>query len=297
MSQSVDQSFVRQYERDVHHIFQRQGGYLRMAVRMKNNVVGRSTTFQKIGKGAATTKARHGVITPMNQDHTPIQCNLEDFYAGDWVDKLDEAKIFHDERNAIAKGGAWALGRKVDDQILVIASTTSETTQTWTTTSAATVRNSLLDWITALFTNDVNNDGELYATLSTQGYAMAATVEEFSNADFVAANGRTFVEGAPSGGMWKDWMNVKWKMHTGGPGHATATSEQFAWHKTAIGYATGKHSSNVAAGGNEVMADITWHGDRAAHFVNHLMSGGACLIDTTGVIQSNVDDTASLPTT
>ena len=111
MSTSVDVAFVRQYEKDVHHIFQLEGGHLRPSVRLKTNVVGRSTTFQKIGKGVATTKARHGVITPMNQSHTAIECALVDFYAGDWVDQLDEDKISHDERMAIAKGGAWALGR------------------------------------------------------------------------------------------------------------------------------------------------------------------------------------------
>jgi hypothetical protein len=43
-----------------------------------------------------------------------------------------------------------------------------------------------------------------------------------------------------------------------------------------------------------VSADITWHGDRAAHFVNHLMSGNAVMIDDTGVIEGNYDDTAAI---
>ena len=64
MSTSVSTSFVKQYERDVHHLFQRQGGILRNSVRLKTGVKGSSTHFQKIGKGKATSKARHGVITP-----------------------------------------------------------------------------------------------------------------------------------------------------------------------------------------------------------------------------------------
>ncbi len=42
------------------------------------------------------------------------------------------------------------------------------------------------------------------------------------------------------------------------------------YHKTAIGA--------------EVKTDITWHGDRAANFINNMMSQGACLIDTAGVV-------------
>ena len=44
-----------------------------------------------------------------------------------------------------------------------------------------------------------------------------------------------------------------------------------------------------------IAADITWHGDRAAFFVNHYMSGGAALIDDTGVIELTLDDSATLP--
>ena len=87
MSTTITNAFTRQYEKDVHHVFQRMGGYLRPTVRLKSGVVGKSTTFQKIGTGVATTKARHGIITPMNQTHTAIECTLADFYAGDWVDR------------------------------------------------------------------------------------------------------------------------------------------------------------------------------------------------------------------
>lgn len=295
MSTSIDTSFVRQYERDVHHEFQRFGGYLRQTVRMKTDVVGSSTTFQKIGSGTATTKARHGTITPMNQDHTAIQCTLEDFYAGDWVDRLDEAKINHDERMAIAKGGASALGRKCDDQIITQLDATTQSTVSWTVTSSAAVRNSLLEMTEALDNNDVPVDGDRFGLLTPRAYSMAATVEEFSSADYVMATGMTFTDGAPTANRFKDWMGVKWKMHTALPGKGTATAKVFTYHKSAVGYATGAHAGNVAT--NEgVAADITWHGDRAAHFVNHMMSGGACLIDDTGVIEGNLDDTASIPT-
>jgi hypothetical protein len=36
---------------------------------------------------------------------------------------------------------------------------------------------------------------------------------------------------------------------------------------------------------SEVMTDITWHGDRAAHFVNNMMSQGSVMIDPTGVVR------------
>lgn len=90
-------------------------------------------------------------------------------------------------------------------------------------------------------------------------------------------------------------MGVMWKVHTDLPDKGLATAKVFAWHKLSVGYATGAHAGNVAS--NEgVAADITWHGDRAAHFVNHMMSGGSVLIDTTGVIEGTLDDTQAIPT-
>lgn len=293
MSTSLPNSFIRQYEADVHDVFQREGGYLRSTVRMKTGVVGKSTTFQKIGKGIATTKARHGVVTPMNQDHTAIECLIEDFYAPDWVDKLDEAKTNIDERAAIARGGAWAIGRKVDEQILTVLDTTTEATVTITVTNRATIRASFSAFVEALWDNDVPNDGMVFGVLTPRAWSQAELLEEFSSADYVDAGGRAYTTGMPTGGKFKDWKGVKWMMHTGCPGKGTATAKLFVWHKNSIGYAAGAHANNNAEN-DAIRADIWWSGERQAHLITHCMSGGSTLIDTTGVIEANIDDTAAI---
>jgi len=295
MSTSIDQAFIREYESDVHLVFQRQGGYLRRTVRMKTNILGKSTTFQKIGKGVATTKARHGVITPMNQDHTPHEATLYDFYAGDWVDKLDEAKTNIDERMALVRSGAFALGRQVDDQIITLLDATTQDVITITVTSSAAVRNGLLELVEALDDNDVPNDGNRYGLLTPRQWSQAMTVEEFNSADYVGVEGQEFKKGTAFAQKWKDFLGVKWQMHSGLPGKGTTTAKGFVWHKDAIGYATGRHAGNVAEA-EQVSADITWHGDRAAHFVNHCMSGGGVLIDDTGVIEANSNDETAIAT-
>lgn len=296
MSNSIDQSFIRDYVADVHAVFQRMGGYLRNTVRTKDNIVGKSTTFQKVGKGTATTKARHGVITPMNQDHTPIECTLADFYAGDWVDKLDEAKTNIDERMAIAQGGAWALGRKVDDQILTQMALTTASTLTFAVTSLIAVRNSLIEIVEAMDAADLPDDGNRYVLLTPRAWSQAEVVEQFSSADYVSEGEKSFANGSQTFGRWKSWRGAKWGHHTGLPGVTTASAKCFAWHKNGVGFATGAHAGNAAQNGS-VSADITWHGDRASHFVNHMMSGGACLIDDTGVIDIDIDDTVAIVTT
>ena len=294
MSTSIDTAFITSYGERVHHIFQRMGAQLLNAVFHIPNVVGSTQVFPKVGTGTATTKARHGTITPMNQAHTAPSATLADFYAGDWVDKLDEAKTNISIKEQYAKGGAMALGRKIDDQITTILDTTTETVITLTVTSKAAIHASLLEFVEAVFDNDVPNDGEIYGALTPRAWSQAMTVDAFSRSDFIGFDGLPYKQGAPVG-RWKDWMGVKWTMHTGLPGKGTATAKCFAWHKTAVGYASARSAGNIA-GNAAVSADITWHGDRAAHFVNHMMSGGAALVDTTGVIEANLNDTTAIAT-
>ena len=105
---------------------------------------------------------------------------------------------------------------------------------------------------------------------------------------------------------WKDAIGsiverIQSSLNRTGPesiaGIGGATTKGFLYHKSAIGYAAGALSGNVSqTGGKTLSADITWHGDRAAHFINHWMSGGACLIDDSGVIEANWSETGSIPT-
>lgn len=291
MALQITNSFVRQYESDVHDEFQRRGTKLLSTIRWKSEVVGTSTTFQKIGTGTATTKSRHGTITPMNQDHTAIVCTLSDFYAGDFVDKLDESKINIDERQAIARGGANAIGRKVDDQIITILNSTTQATQAWVLTSAATIRASLVEMVEALDANDVDDDGDRWGLLTPRAWSQALMVNEFSSADFVGAD-LPFVKRTQA----RSWMGVNWMRHTGLPGVATTTANVYVYHKMSTGYASAAHGGGNSDNG-PIVSDITWHGDRASHFVNNMMSGGSCLIDDLGVIEGSLNDTTDIVTT
>lgn len=296
MSTSIDTAFVTSYEAKVHEVFQRKGSHLKDAVRQKTDVVGSTAVFQKIGTGTATTKARHGTITPMNQTHTAPSCTLADFYAGDWVDKLDEAKTNINERDVIASGGAMALGRKVDDQITTVLDSTTQSVITLTVTSKAAILATAIEFAEAAWDNDVPNDGEVYAVVTARYWSQLMLLDQFQRAEYVNASGQSFVTGPMVGaGRWKDWMGIKWKMQTGLPGAGTSTAKCFIWHKSAVGYAVAKSAGNIA-GQEAVAADITWHGDRAAHFVNHMMSGQAVLIDDTGVIEGNLNDTTGIAT-
>ena len=153
-----------------------------------------------------------------------------------------------------------------------------------------------IEFAEAAWANDVPNDGEVYCIITPRYWSQLMTIDQFQREEYVSADGMAWKQGPAVGrGRWKDWQGIKWKMQTGLPGAGSATAKVFIYHKTAVGYAIAQSAGNIA-GNNAVAADITWHGDRASHFVNHMMSGNAVMIDDTGVIEGNLNDTTAIVT-
>jgi hypothetical protein len=258
------------------------GTMLRNTVRVKNNVKGESTTFQKVGKGTAGTKSRHGKVPVMNVEHTNVECTLADYYAGDWVDKLDELKINIDERRVLSEAGAYALGRKTDDLIITAAEATTNTAIT-----GATLNDGLdLTDATALMqefgNSDVPDDGQRFAVIGWAQWNHLLQLPQFASQDYVPSAEMPYTRGTQA----KRWLSFIWiPMSTsdGGLGNDGTSTKCLFYHRSALGHAIG----------SEVQSDITWHGDYAAHFVNNMMSQGSILIDGTACIAADINDTLS----
>lgn len=274
MSTSITTAFVKQFEREVHESYQRMGSKLLGAVRSIPNVKGSSTVFQKVGKGTASTKSTHGMVPVMNVSHTSVECALLDYYAGDWVDRLDELKINHDERQVIANAGAYALGRKTDD--LIISSLATAGTLTIADSNIGMTRDKVLKAFELLGENDVPDDGQRFAIVGWQQWSELLKITEFSSSEFVGSEELPY-----KGTQAKKWLGTTWIPHSGLPIDGSDIRKCFWFHKNAIGHASG----------SDVQTDITWHGDRAAHFVNNMMSQGSVLIDGGGVVVVSCDET------
>lgn len=274
MSSSIDQAFIKQFESEVHAAYQRQGSKLRNTIRTVNGVKGSSTTFQKVGKGTAGTKSTHGMVPVMNLSHSSVECVLNDYYAGEWVDKLDELKINIDERQVVAAGGAYSLGRKTDE---IIISALSGATQTVADGNVGMTLDKVMSAFETLGNNDVPEDGQRFGIVGWKQWAQLLQIDEFANADYVSAENLPFKQMTQA----KMWLGTMWMPHSGLPKDANDIRACFWYHKTAVGHASAL----------DVTSDITWHGDRASHFINNMMSQGACLIDTLGVVEIFCDET------
>lgn len=268
MSTDVDDAFVKQYESDVHMAYQRMGSKLRSMVRVKNNVKGTSTTFQKVGKGTAVQKARHAQISTMDVSHTPVECTLGDWYAGDYIDKLDELKLSIDERMVVAQSGAAALGRKTDDLLTTAMDGTSNTV---TEGGTALLTAAKISTVFNYFGNqDVPDDGDRYWAVGPNQWTDLLGIAAFSSADYVGMDQLPYKGGMSA----KRWQTFMW-FGFSGLDLASNIRKTFAFHRTGVGHASGA----------DVASEINYIPERVAHLATSYMSQGSCLIDDTAVYE------------
>jgi hypothetical protein len=164
MAVTIDQAFIKQFESEVHQSYQRQGSKLRSTVRTIDNVNGSSAVFQKVGKGAASTKSAHGMVPVMNLAHLTVEATLTDYYAGDWIDRLSELKTNINERQVIASAGAYAIGRKTDELIINVLAGVSAPQEIADGNVGMTL-DKVMAAMALLGAADAPDDGERYAVV------------------------------------------------------------------------------------------------------------------------------------
>ena len=145
----------------------------------------------------------------MNLDHTPVECVLTDYYAGDWVDELDELKTNVDERRVVASAGAYALGRKSDELIIAELNKATNSVQT---SSAGLTKLKIFEALEFLNANDVPDDGQRFGVVGVHQWNELLSMDEFSKASYV---GDTYplLKGTES----RKWMGVNWILHNSLP--------------------------------------------------------------------------------
>lgn len=284
MASTVDQAFVKQYEADVKLAYQQMGSKLRGTVRTKAGVKGASLRFQKVGKGTASSKTRAGDIPLMEAVHSYIDITLADYYAGDYIDHLDEYKTNIDEKKVILDTSAGAIGRKMDELIITAAALTSSSKGTGAAlevgaTASANAFKLIKQAITVLNKNDVPDDGQRFVLVTPEVWDLLLDEDKFSRAAYVGED-LPFLKGTEA----RKYMNCNIMVHTGltvtNAVGATQYSTCLAYHKTAIGLGEAEF----------IESDIWWDGRKASHFIHNRMSGNAGLIDVLGCVKILVNN-------
>jgi len=264
MANTIDQAFIKQFETEVHMAYQRMGSKLRNTIR-STNVTGSTARFQKIGTGSASTKSRNGDVTTMELAHTNVEATMSDYYAAEYIDKLDELKININERQAVAQSAAAALGRQTD-ALIVAAMDAGANATAIADTSGALVKADLLTLFETFGTADIPEDGQRYLAMSPAGFADLFNINEFASSDFVGPQNLPF-----AGGMtMKEFLGFKIFSTS-----AVAGGKNFAYHTTAVGIGIN----------SDVQTEVNYVPQKVAHLATSMMSMGSVAIDANGIYE------------
>ena len=264
MANTIDQAFIKQFETEVHMAYQRMGSKLRNTIR-STNVTGSTARFQKIGTGAASTKTRNGDVTTMELAHTNVEATMADYYAAEYIDKLDELKININERQAVAQSAAAALGRQTDALIVAAMDAGANATQI-ADTSGALGKADLLTLFETFGSADIPEAGQRYLAMSPAGFADLFNINEFASSDYVGPQNLPF-----AGGMtMKEFLGFKIFSTS-----AVAGGKNFAYHTTAVGIGIN----------SDVQTEVNYVPQKVAHLATSMMSMGSVAIDDNGIYE------------
>ena len=262
MSTTVDTSFIQLYASEVKAAYQREGALLRQAVRVREGVAAERVYFPTLGKGIATTKARHADVNPMNTEHDRVYVDMADFYAPEYIDELDQAKVNFSLRAEYVRASAMALGRKTDDLIITAvdaacdAASHSQVAASLDLASVAAVSEEFNE-------RDVPLDNMRFAVISP------AYLSDLLGLAQATSNDYTREQIIVSGRKPAFWMGFNWIMHTGLPANVGA----LFFHRISVGLGVCR----------DIQTTIDWVPTKVAWLVNSWMSMGAVVIDPEGV--------------
>ena len=264
MANTIDTAFIKQFETEVHMAYQRMGSKLRNTVRTAN-VTGSTVRFQKIGTAEATTKSRNGNVTPMELAHTTVEATMADFYAAEYIDKLDELKININERQAVAQSAAAALGRKTDSLLITAMDAGANSTQIHDASSAVE-KADLLSVFETFGTANLPEDGQRYIAMHPKGFADLFLITEFASSDFVGDQNLPY-----AGGMtMKEFLGFKIFSTS-----AVAAGKSMCYHTTSVGLGIN----------SDVQTEVNYVAEKVSHLATSMMSMGAVVIDDNGIYE------------
>jgi len=233
---AITEAMVKQFGSNVEMLVQQKGSRLRGAVRVETGIVGEDAFFEQLAETAAVKKTTRNADTPLvKSDHRRRRVSMFDFEWADLVDKQDKLKLIIDPENAYAINAAWALGRAIDDEIIISFNATASTGKTGSTNTALPASQLVLPNAEGLSVDklrqikekldgaDVDPDEPRFIVVSPTQISDLLETTELTSADFNTVR-------ALVGGQIDTFMGLKFIISNRLPANATADGRRvFAW--------------------------------------------------------------------
>ena len=269
MATSINNAFITQFEAEVHMAYQRMGSKLKNLVRTVNGVNGNTVKFQKVAKGSANTKARHAEVVAMDLSHSNVSATLTDYYAADYVDKLDELKVNIDERQIVSQSAAYALGRKTDSVLTGIMNGATTLANNSSGTGTGMNLGKATSMMELFNTNDLPDDNQRYWVVGPKQWSDLLALDQFSRVEYVGEGELPYAGGMTA----KRWLGFLWFVHSGLETSGSTDRHTVAFHKSSLGLGIG----------SDVKTEVNYIPEKVSHLITSMLSIGGTLVDGNGI--------------
>lgn len=268
MSASLSAAAQQLFDSEVKHAFQTAGG-LKDSVTQRNNVIGDIYKFRSMGKGLANQKATSADVVAMAVAHALVSCTLQNWNAPEYTDIFDDNEVNFDEKTELQQTIAMALGRRRDQ--LILDAMDAATADTVIAHGSAGLTLAKLITASKSLTALGVPSGDRHIAVSADGLEDLLGVTQVTSSDYNSV--RALVSGELNTFMGFQFHVIETRAE-GGLDVASSVREGFAWHKTAIGLATGI----------DITAKVDWVPQKTSWLCNGLMRAGAAVRDTAGLV-------------
>jgi len=277
MSKNLSAVAVIEFDSMVKHAYQGMG-LLKGAVTVRNNVVGDTYKFLRMGNSLANQKSTSDLVTPMDVGHEFKTATLSNWNAPEYTDIFDAAEVNFDEKQELASTIAGALGRRSDQ--LVIDAMDASTPLTTAIPEGGTnlTMAKVIEAQVALRDQGVPNT-ELFAAIDAQGLGGLLNDEKATSADYQAI--KALVSGEINTLCGFQFIVIETR-NEGGLTVAANIVDSWFFQRPAVGLAIGI----------DMKTEINWIPERTAWLTNGMLKAGSVVRDEGGLVKVQYDRTA-----
>jgi|TARA_B110000971_G_scaffold178510_1_gene184485 hypothetical protein len=284
MSKNLSAVAVTEFDSMVKHAYQGMG-LLKGAVTQRNNVVGDTYKFRRMGKGLANQKSTSDLVTPMDVAHEFKTATLTNWNAPEYTDVFDAQDVNFDEKQELANTIAGALGRRTDQLVIDAMDASTPLTSTIPTSVGGAGTNlnmaKIIKAQVSLRDQGVPNS-ELFAAVNALGLGGLLNDEKATSSDYQAV--KALVNGDVDTLAGFRFIILESRVEGGltvGTAGANIVDSYF-FQRPAVGLAIGI----------DMKTEIDWIAERTSWLCNGMLKAGSVVRDEGGLVKVQYTQTA-----
>lgn len=277
MSINLSAVAVTEFDSMVKHAYANMG-LLKNAVTLRNNVVGDTYKFRRMGKGLANQKASSADVVAMGVGHEFKTATLANWNAPEFTDIFDAQDVNFDEKQELASTIAGALGRRCDQLVIdaMDASTplTTAVPAGGTNLTIAKVNSAQVE----LRDQGVPNT-ELFAVIEAGGLGGLLSDEKATSSDYQAV--KALVSGEINSLVGFQFIILETRTE-GGLTEAANVVDSWFFQRPSVGLAIGI----------DMKTEINYVAQKTSWLTNGMLKAGSVVRDEGGLVKVQYDKTA-----